>query len=84
METVDLKYAKEHLEELLDRAAKGEDVFVSGPDIGTVRFIPVSPPVALKPKRVIGQWKDKFEVPARLFEPLSEDEQRWLSGEESP
>lgn len=84
MEDVDLRYAKEHLEELIARAARGEDVCVSDPKLGTIKLVPVERSVAQRPKRVIGQWRDKFEVPARLFEPLTEDELHWLSGEASP
>ena len=84
MDNVSLAEAKEHFEELLARAAKGEEICVTDPSIGTVKLVRVAGSPPARPKRKIGQWKDKFDVPARLFEPLSDDELRWLSGEESP
>ena len=41
MEDVDLRYAKEHLEELIERVRRGEDVRISDPKVGTVRLLPV-------------------------------------------
>ena len=88
MDDVDLSHAKEHLEELIKRAARGEDVRISDPKHGTVRLQPVSMPAdALEPPyppRTPGQWKGRFKVPERLFEPLSEDELAWLSGLDIP
>ena len=84
MEHVDLAAAKEHIGDLLARAAKGEEICISDPSIGTVKLVAVAGSAPVRPKRVIGQWKDRFDVPARLFEPLSDDELRWLSGEASP
>ena len=84
METFDIKYAKEHLEELLDRAAKGEDVSIEAPQLGTFALSPRSPMRKSRTRPILGQWKDRLIVPARLFEPLSEDELAWLSGETSP
>ncbi len=83
MDTVDLAHANEHLEDLIARAAKGEVVYSRDPVLGTVKVGPAEPAKA-RPKRVIGQWKDKFEVPARLFEPLTDEELSWLSVEQSP
>ena len=82
MDNVSLAQAKEKFEELLVRAANGEEICVTDPSIGTVKFVRVAGSRTARPKRQIGQWKDKFDVPARLFEPLSDDELRWLSGEE--
>lgn len=84
MDDVSLTHAKEHLEDLIARARAGEEVCVSDPKLGTVRLVPVDRSQSPRPKRVIGQWKDKFEVPARLFEPLTDDDLQWLSGEDSP
>ena len=38
MDNVTLAEAKEHLEELMERAANGEDVRISDPKVGTVRL----------------------------------------------
>ena len=38
MEDVELRHAKEHLEELVRRAARGEDVRITDPELGPVRL----------------------------------------------
>ena len=78
MDNVSLAQAKEHIEELLARAANGEEICVTDPTIGTVKLVGVAGSRTKRPKREIGQWKDKFDVPARLFEPLSDDELRFV------
>jgi prevent-host-death family protein len=83
MEDVSLTHAKDHLEELIERAARGEDIRISDPQRGTVRLLPVSPPARPRPERRPGRWKGRFTVPARLFEPLTDEELAWLSGERS-
>ncbi len=87
MDTVTLAHAKLHLEELIERAAKGEDVRISDPRIGTVRLAIDTDHDAdsERPRRpILGQWKGRLTIPERLFEPLNEDELAWLSGENSP
>ena len=87
MDDVSIDHAKEHLEELLARARRGEDVRIAMPDGETVRLHVVitdrenNEPI--RPKLQRGRWKGRFVVPARLFEPLSEDEMAWLSGASS-
>ncbi len=88
MDTVTLAYAKEHLEELVARAAAGEDVRITGAAVGTVRLnrevavMPNEPPF---PPRNPGLWRGKISIPDEMmFEPLSEQELAWLSGETSP
>jgi antitoxin (DNA-binding transcriptional repressor) of toxin-antitoxin stability system len=86
MEDVTLAHAKEHLEDLIERAARGEDVRISDPKLGTVRL----EPVARQPKgeasaahqsRKPGRLKGKLTVPQRLMEPISEQELRdWYGG----
>jgi antitoxin (DNA-binding transcriptional repressor) of toxin-antitoxin stability system len=80
--TVSIEDAKERLDDLMARAARGENVRIAGPAFGTVRLVPEAS--SARPKRQIGQWKGIVTVPARLMEPLTEDELRWLSGEDSP
>ena len=84
MEDVTLPHAKEHLEELMERAARGEDVRISDPKVGTMRLVP-SEPAADRPQGVIfGQWSHLPEVPLdRLLAPLTDEELEWLSGERS-
>jgi prevent-host-death family protein len=85
MDTIPLSEAKEHLEDLIARAARGEDVRISDPVHGTARIVvePTAAP-ALHPKRVPGRWKGRIHIPEdRLLEPLSDAELSWLSGETS-
>jgi prevent-host-death family protein len=82
MDDISIDFAKAHLEDLVARARRGESVRIVAPGLGAVRVVSDGP--AVRPKRVFGQWKDKMVVPARLMEPLTEDELRWLSGEDSP
>src|SRR5262245_61984771 len=84
MEDVSLAHAKDHLEELIERAAKGEDIRISDSRLGTVRLQPVKAAAGEdRRERRAGRWKGRFTVPERLFEPLSEEELAWLSGERS-
>ena len=91
MEQVTLAEAKEHLDDLMQRAARGEDVRIADAKLGTVRLTPVAavpdvtasrvtdtmPPFApLKRKRQLGRLEGKMQVPARLLEPMSVDELR--------
>lgn len=91
MENVTLAHAKEHLEELIERAARGEDVRISDPKVGTVRLTAVGgdhagmQPKQPFPERVPGLMVGRTTIPdEKLFEPLSEAELSWLSGESSP
>jgi antitoxin (DNA-binding transcriptional repressor) of toxin-antitoxin stability system len=88
MEDVTLIHAKEHLEELIERARRGEAVRITDPHLGTVRLMPEGPTDQAEPPyppRIAGQWKDRLaEIPdEQLFAPLSEEELAWLSGEKS-
>jgi antitoxin (DNA-binding transcriptional repressor) of toxin-antitoxin stability system len=87
MEPVDVTYAKEHLEQLLDRAAKGEDVLIVHPQAGSFRLAPQHGHAGRTisfPKRQIGLYSQMAEISEeRLLAPLSEDELAWLSGEQS-
>jgi antitoxin (DNA-binding transcriptional repressor) of toxin-antitoxin stability system len=98
MEQVTLAEAKEHLDDLLQRAARGEDVRIADPKFGTVKLQPVinvpdvtaprvtdtMPPfVPLKKKRVPGRLAGVMQVPARLMEPMSAEELRDWYGDDS-
>ena len=98
MEDVDLRHAKEHLEELVERAARGEDVRITDPKLGTVRLTALrrepdvlaprvtdtmEPFVPQKEDRVPGRLAGKMKVPARLMEPMGEEELRdWYGDDE--
>ena len=97
MDTFPMKDAKEHLEELLEKAARGEDVRISDTRHGTVRLTPVRQPDVLAPRvtdtmepfvpsdgeRPLGRLKGKMTVPARLMEPMSEEELRDWYGDDA-
>ena len=85
MDRYDISYARGHLAELIDRAARGEEVSITDPERGTFRLQPVSEAVTGTGRRrpILGQWEGRLTVPVRLFEPLSEDELACLSGEQS-
>lgn len=85
MQDVSLDHAKAHLEELIARASRGEPVRISDPALGSVRLIAdEANPCPPAPARIPGRWKGKISIShEELFEPLSEAELAWLSGEES-
>ena len=86
MEDVTLAHAKEHLEDLIERATRGEDVRIADPKLGTVRLAPVAGTIAVAAgtrPRIFGQWKDRLpEIPDdRLFAPLTNDELEFFTGD---
>lgn len=86
MDDVSLAQAKDHLEELIARAARGEDVRITDPEHGSVRLLPVpdTRASANEERRVVrspGRLKGKLTVPARLFEPISDEELKLWYGE---
>jgi antitoxin (DNA-binding transcriptional repressor) of toxin-antitoxin stability system len=97
MEDVTLDHAKDHLEELIERAARGEDIRISDTKLGTVRLTPVraadllalrvtdtmEPFAPLAKDRTSGRLKGKMKVPARLMEPMTEEELRDWYGDEA-
>ncbi len=85
MEQVTLAEAKEHLDDLMQRAARGEDVRIADAKLGTVRLTPVlqhDTSHQSRPKRIPGRWQDRLsEPPPGFFDPLSEDEIKYWYGE---
>lgn len=95
MEDVTLAHAKEHLEELVARAASGEEVRIVDPKVGKVKLTAMREPdvsaprvtdtmepfVPLAQDRVPGRLKGKMQVPARLMEPMTEEELKDWYGE---
>ena len=80
MDTVSISEAKEHLEDLIARAARGEDVRIADPLHGTAR-ITVEPAAAdTRPKRMPGRWKGKLgPLPDELFAPMNDAELKdWI------
>lgn len=98
MEDVTLAHAKEHLEELVARAARGEDVRIADPKHGSVRLMPVRTPdltaprvtdtmepfVPLAHKRVPGRLEGKIPPPPEgFFDPMSEEELKDWYGDDA-
>ena len=75
MEDVSLAHAKEHLEELVARAARGEDVSIVDQIVGKVKLTLAGNGAtrSRKPRR-LGLLEGKMKVPARLLEPMTEEE----------
>jgi antitoxin (DNA-binding transcriptional repressor) of toxin-antitoxin stability system len=91
MEQVTLAEAKEQLDDLMQRAARGEDVRIVDAKLGTVQLTPVVPvdhvnaagpldtrvtPVKRGQKRRLGQFEGKMQAPNNLMEPMTEEELR--------
>jgi antitoxin (DNA-binding transcriptional repressor) of toxin-antitoxin stability system len=87
MDDVNLAEAKDHLEELMARAARGEDVRITDPKLGTVKLLSVTrepdltaarvtdtmePFVPLQQDRAPGRWKGKWTIPDSFFDPEEE------------
>lgn len=97
MEDVDIAHAKDHLEDLIERARRGEDVRIADPKGGSVRLTPVREPdvtaprvtdtmppfVPLKEPRKLGHLKGKMKVPERLMEPMSKEELKDWYGDDA-
>jgi antitoxin (DNA-binding transcriptional repressor) of toxin-antitoxin stability system len=99
MEDVDVRHAKEHLEELIERARRGEDVRISDAKLGTVRLTPVArvpdllaprvldsmePFVPLKEPRKLGRLEGIIPPPPDdFFDPLSEEELKLWYGDDT-
>lgn len=85
MEDVSLAHAKDHLEDLLIRASRGEDVRISDPKVGTVRLQPMASQVepAGGRRRRLGLLEGKIPPPPDdFFEPMSEEELKLWYGDD--
>jgi antitoxin (DNA-binding transcriptional repressor) of toxin-antitoxin stability system len=75
MEDVSVAHAKEHLEELVARAARGEDVGIVDPKVGKAKLTLADNGLArLRKPRRLGLLEGKMTVPARLLEPMTQEE----------
>jgi prevent-host-death family protein len=86
MDSFTIPEAKERLEELIERAKRGEDVRISDPVRGAFRLssitaVPTFTPLAKD--RVPGRLKGKLQVPARLMEPMTDEELRDWYGDDA-
>jgi antitoxin (DNA-binding transcriptional repressor) of toxin-antitoxin stability system len=87
MDSFTIPEAKEKLEDLIARAARGEDVRIVDPVRGEVRLMALVgdgiPATTLPTEdRVPGRWAGRIQVPARLMEPMSEEELRDWYGDD--
>ncbi len=83
MESVNLTDARERLDELVKRAAAGEEIIISDAVAGEVRLLPISGVVHLSEgKRIPGRWKGRIHIPDdALLAPLTDEELSWMTGE---
>lgn len=82
MEDVSVAHAKEHLEELLARAARGEDVSIVDPKVGKLKLTLASNEATARKPRRLGLLEGKMSVPVRLLEPMVHAELADWYGEE--
>jgi antitoxin (DNA-binding transcriptional repressor) of toxin-antitoxin stability system len=86
MEDVDLRYAKDHLEELIARVARGEDVRIAQPGGAIVRLTIVEMATGshVKPGRRPGNWKGRLNIPDDAFlEPMTDEELKLWYGDDA-
>lgn len=70
METVNTHHAKTHLSELLDRAARGEEIIIAKAGKPVAKLIGYSRETA---PRTGGQWKGLVRMGSDFDEPLPPD-----------
>ena len=75
MTRVTLQDAEKDLEGLMRRARDGEEIIVVFDDVAVRLFA-----LRKSPRRRAGALRDSLVVPARLLEPMSEDELREFWG----
>ena len=75
MEDVDLHYAKEHLEELISRARRGEDVRINDANGAAVKLTPLEGARETSGTRRLGHLQGKIPPPTDdVFAPMNEEE----------
>ncbi len=77
MERVTLDYAREHLDELMERARQGEELEITDPQHGTVVLRAAKAEQAVSPavQPRSGLWKGRVPPPPDdFFDPLSEED----------
>jgi prevent-host-death family protein len=82
MDTVDIKYAEQHLAELIERAAKGEDVLITENGEVKAKISVAAAPMQKQPKRNPGRWKGLLDISDDvLLAPVTEEELKEWYGE---
>ena len=80
MDTYDIAYAREHLDELIARAGRGEPVTIVDVVHGTMKLVPSEP--VKKGKIVFGLGKGMPDIPReRLLAPATDKDLRDMFGE---
>ena len=80
MDTIPTNKAERELPELIHRASTGETIVLEAPSGERVLLAPLQ---VHRGDRTPGLMKDKIDVPARLFEPMSADELKLWYGEDA-
>jgi prevent-host-death family protein len=77
-ESINVADAKAHFSDLLDRAARGEEIVIARAGKPVARIVPL----ADQPKRPFGLMKNRWpDIPDEvLLAPMSEEELRWAEG----
>lgn len=76
--TVNLYEAKTHLSELVERAARGEEVVIAKAGQPKARLVPVA---KQRRARTPGAWKGRVEIGADFDAPLSDELLAAFAGE---
>lgn len=79
MDVIPLEKAGRDLPDLIHRASGGETIVIESPSGERVRLLAVP---TVDEDRVPGLLKGVISTPARLFEPLTDDELRLWYGED--
>jgi antitoxin (DNA-binding transcriptional repressor) of toxin-antitoxin stability system len=73
MDDIPVTIAKDRLEDLISRAARGEDILITAPNGDTVRLSRVAQPG--RRTRILGHLAGKIPLPPDdFFAPLSDEE----------
>ena len=84
MENVTVAHARDHLDELLERAARGEDVRITDPKLGTIKLMPFAEVARPAGKRKLGHLEGKIPPPPDdFFDPMSEEELKLWYGDDA-
>jgi len=81
MTTVAIEKAQKDLPDLIRRALKGEEILITGEGQASVRLLPTGFNEPTAHQRGYGSWAGQFEVSSRFFEPLSDEECGYDSGQ---
>ncbi len=77
--TVNLYEAKTKLSELVERAAKGEEIVIAKAGKPRAKLVPVPVQKGMRPA---GLWKGKIAIPENFDDPLPEEVLKAFEGDE--